>query len=492
MKNTVVLVLALVAGLLSACDSDNVSWAARTHFFDEDDDPNVIIVVEDAPSDELLAFSAVVRDVRLVRADGSTSAALLAGELAVELLALRERPRWIAHARVPAGEYVAARVSFRPLSYLATTPAGERVDVDARSDVLVAQLDAPLRLVVGARARVTIDVDVGASLAGSIEAPPLAFEPVGSARAGDGAEPLAIEPVRGVVVAADADALELDAFADGDGAVALGRALVRVTADGSRPRPGERVVVHGVLGADGSIDAARVEVESAGAVVVRGRVVSRAADGLVRLALSDVERGGDVVGSPGAIDVVVDEPALEPGARVRAWLAGGAPPLRAERVEVEDERRSGVVARVDGLTGSVEVRLDGSLSSTVFQSGDVDVALVRGGQRVDVAGAELARVHPGRLAGALVASVARAGDAFATVGGALEAPFGEGVSPGPFTVEIGSTTRFEGDARSVEAFVALVRSAAAGTCVEVDVEGLADADPGRLRAAVVRARRAEL
>jgi hypothetical protein len=305
---------------------------------------------------------------------------------------------------------------------------------------------------------------------------------------------------------------------------------------------GLMIEVHGTLDA-GVLEATEVEVEDpfGGAVVaeLRGKVVDHAAGASFELLIQDVKQGASTVlpilaglGDPASIEIGIDtgtvffledslaadESALAVGQTVEVkFLDFAAEPFPAFKIDIEDADAEfeGFVADAAGLPATFAVNLedgDPALLAGLVASDSTDVTVTVGpadlALKVDgdpvIDPSELSadlrvKIHgalsgtpssptiaatridvlPGRLVGALVASMDSPSSTFMTTGGTIDDPFGGGITAGPLDVVLDPGCVFEGAAGSESAFFAL-----AGTVI-VRVEGLATGNPNEIRAFTV-------
>lgn len=296
----------------------------------------VDLLIGDAPADDLLAFTATVASARLQRDDG-TFTGNLAEDLEVEFLSLQTTLAFLAHGRVPPGTYTAVEVSFVPGSYSALSDDSRPVVVVSTADTYLAPLPAPLTVAPGQYFRFSIDLDLFASLSGSVGNGTITFSPGGSCRSDDGSSEAAIDEVKGRVVSTDvlASTLVVDAFIGRGGSVPLGRISVHVNPstllldnDGGTLTEAQffaglgttpLLEIHGNLAAGGTIEATRIEYEDSfggggggGRVRIEGKV-DDLGSGQLALRIRRIKDGEAIAGpvlaglaDPSVIDVTFD------------------------------------------------------------------------------------------------------------------------------------------------------------------------------------------
>lgn len=427
-----------VAALLPACGGGGGSGGGTAGF------SNVDLLLTDTPADDLLSFRATVEEVHLVIEGGGESANLLAGPVTLDLLALQGTFAWMVSQDVPEGTYTGVRLVFTPGSYDARSNDGATVAVAAANDEVTLPFATPLVVTASGYKKLVVDFDLASSLSGLVTAPPIAFDPQGSASDDSSTSTHALDELKGTVQTHDAAAstLVVDATVDADGTVALGPVLVRVTSttllvtdDGStfasRTAFFDALVdatthleVHGNL-VSGAVTATRIEIEDNEAgggednlVKMTGLVLAVDA-GEFDMSIGAVEQGAAIVAAahggsiPATQTVTFDETtlffgsdgtittstALVIGAHVKAKFATYAnAPFLASRVEVEDEgdevENQGAITSLAGLAAlapSFTVHL-ASTSPAVLggqvatNSTDVEVTLGSSTIRLDTEG----------------------------------------------------------------------------------------------------------
>jgi hypothetical protein len=195
-------------------------------------------------------------------------------------------------------------------------------------------------------------------------------------------------------------------------------------------------------------------------------------------------------------------------------------PFPAFKVEIEDEdlELEGVITDVSGLPTSFVMHLDDDeyvIAAGQVQSDSTDVTVLvsqatffldvdteppltsselLAGMEVEVDGelsgppsgptltATRVEVEPGELDGGTVTSTDVAAGRFATSGGAVDDPFGGGITSGPLDIVVAPGAVFEGDATSLAELAALFAGLALGETLVVEVEGLATGNADEIEA----------
>lgn len=407
---------ALVAGCNDGSGLDGVAPGSGT----------VDVLIGDATVDDLLAFSARVDELRLVRTSGAPTANLLASPTTLELVGLAGPRAWLASASVPQGTYDSVLVGFVAGSYEALAGDGDEVAVTALGHELELPLTPALVVGNGGRVRIDVDVDLALALSGSVSTPPITFDPAGTATVLAGSI-VPLDELRGIVASVDAvqGRFVIDAYVDDDLALALGPVAVVVEALAllfdetgaayadadaffAALQPGaSAVTVHGSIAGDSTLVAGRVDVDdhaggapSVAVVEIEGVVIGTGA-GTFDLLVREVEKAADVagevlagLGDPAAIEVAVDgstvvladgamasAAALAIGQEVEVRFAAfAAPPFPAALVAIEEESvgARAVVADIAGLPTSVVVNLhpfDPQVLAGSVASGATDVTV---------------------------------------------------------------------------------------------------------------------
>ncbi len=358
---------------------------------------NADILLTDAAVHDLLSFRARVSSLVLERDDDTRTDNLLRGRVSVEFLGSEEEPEWMVQARIPAGTYRKAWVSFVPDSYRARSEDGTPVTVNAVSEDLCAEFRTPLTVDSEYR-RVVIDLDLSESLEGDVSDGSILFLPRGDADFSDGDEDLPIDEIRGIVRSVDVDnrTLEVRGFVDDDEEIEIGPVTVKLNPnalilndrrrlsleDFSSIVSRNRTVVelHGSLTSRGQFRARRVKIEDLEgdqdrtAVGIEGVVVAVARDRQAfELMIEDIEKGEalaqrvlDSLGNDDGIlevsvndrtvfllddsDEMVSERLLAAGQEVDVkFKEFMAPPFVAREVEIEDEG-----AQIEGTIVDIE------------------------------------------------------------------------------------------------------------------------------------------
>jgi hypothetical protein len=399
------------------------------------------LLIKDATVDGLLSFTVKVQSLQLVdSATGALTADVLDEDVAIELIGAGAAPRWVSRAQLPVGAYRGVQAGLDVSATVARNLSGALVAVTPTAASFTTNFATPLTVAAGSAGsfpQIVLDIDLAASLTGDAATPPIVFTPVGILTAqATGALPIGIDEVEGVVRAVNgATDFVVDAFADDDRVVALGRIKVTPSPTALLVDPNGQtyasaaaffaaltpdlasVEVHGSL-VNGGILASRIEVEHAAggvAYVVKLEGVALDVDTAANtfdLVVVEVEKGA-VVANPllaslgntiacdydAAARFLLDEnvPTTEAGfvsgQRIKAKFAvfAGAP-FRAVVVEIEGQPEfEGVITNVAGLPNSLVMRLEpgnaalgGSVASTTT---DVTVDLSGSTLRLDTAGA---------------------------------------------------------------------------------------------------------
>jgi hypothetical protein len=399
------------------------------------------LLIKDATVDGLLSFTVKVQSLQLVdSATGALTADVLDEDVAIELIGAGAAPRWVSRAQLPVGAYRGVQAGLDVSATVARNLSGALVAVTPTAASFTTNFATPLTVAAGSAGsfpQIVLDIDLAASLTGDAATPPIVFTPVGILTAqATGALPIGIDEVEGVVRAVNgATDFVVDAFADDDRVVALGRIKVTPSPTALLVDPNGQtyasaaaffaaltpdlasVEVHGSL-VNGGILASRIEVEHAAggvAYVVKLEGVALDVDTAANtfdLVVVEVEKGA-VVANPllaslgntiacdydAAARFLLDEnvPTTEAGfvsgQRIKAKFAvfAGAP-FRAVVVEIEGQPEfEGVITNVAGLPNSLVMRLlpgnaalGGSVASTTT---DVTVDLSGSTLRLDTAGA---------------------------------------------------------------------------------------------------------
>lgn len=384
----------------------------------------VDVLVQDAPSEELLSFTATVQEVRLVSGGNSTSN-LLDGNVTVEFLGLQTSQAWLSRSKVSPGSYDSVELVFDAASVVALDKTGAPVAVTVTSNVLAADFGSTFVVDSSDYGVVVADLDLTSSLSGSVAAPPLLFAPQGSATGDDGSVSSPIDELKGIVKSSDEgnQTFVVDAFADDDLAVPLGEVRVDVQPttvllndDGAvlsndaffgALNDGATVLeVHGVL-IDGVVQATRIDIEDQQGgfgngyqVKIEGLVTAIGPGQQFELLMIEIEKGADIaapalanLGNPASIIVsydgltlfvlsdsstISDDTALTLGGRVKVkFPTFVAPPFYASQVEIEDGPEfEGSITDISGLPDSIVMHLEASepaIASGQVASSSTDV-----------------------------------------------------------------------------------------------------------------------
>jgi hypothetical protein len=369
---------------------------------------SVDVLVGDAPADELLAFHATATSLRLVRLDGAISGDALAEDIPLELLGLTNSFEWLTHQDVTPGTYTGMLLGFVPGSYEAIGPDGSTIAVTAVSNTLSVEFASPFVVTEGSYDRLTIDVDLAASLSGNLGAPPLVFDPSGTISDDSPADDsFELDELKGLVkgFSALSATVNVQAYVDDDLEIALDVVQVElapstllVDDDGvvfasqaaffAALVTNQSVLeVHGGLDDQGHVVASKIEIDdqsagsgSAGKVRIEGLVLALDSDSF-ELAIAEVEKGASIalpvlatLGNPGVITVGYDSgtkfyldsdtPAtsaeLAVGQKVDVrFVTFTNEPFPASKVEIDgaEAEFEGTVTDVSGSTNDFEIHL---------------------------------------------------------------------------------------------------------------------------------------
>lgn len=435
-QHTSFLIAAASAVLLVACGGGG-SGGGNAH------GASVDLLVTDAPVDDLLAFSGRVQALRLEKQGGGTTDDLLGASVDVEFLGLQNVLRWLATADIAPGTYSGVELEFEHGSYFARAMDGSDVSIDSTDDTLRVPFTTALSIESDDYRRISLDLDLSASLQGSLPGP-LSFTPHGTADDDDGSTEAEVDEFKGRVTSVDPalGTLVVDAFVDDDLSIGLGPVTVLVgpltllLGDDDQPfasraaffaalHPGQSVVeVHGNLGSAGRVNATRIDLENqrGGAgddlVKIEGRVVNLAPGVSFGLMIREIDEGASIagpvlasLGHPSTITVSFDATTVflleEHLPATSANLAIGqavkvkftsfvSSPFQAARVEIEDEDADfeGWVSGTSGQPDSLVMHVNPSepaVQSGAIASGTTDVS-------VQLAGAALFLDTPGHPA----------------------------------------------------------------------------------------------
>lgn len=364
------------------------------------------LLITDATVDGLLSFTVKVQSLRLVNSStGALTPNVLAEDLAIELIGAGLAPRWVSRARLPVGTYSGVQATLEDTATpIALSLSGSTVAVTQTATTFTTNFPSPLSVVAGKFPQIVLDIDLGASLTGSVATPPIVFNPTGIVTTQDNATlPVGIDEVEGVVRSVNGTTdFVVDAFADDDRTVALG--LITITPSPTALLLDDSGIAYADVGAffaaltpnttgveihgslvNGGISATRIEVEDVGgdvAYVVKLEGIAQNVDTALNtfdLLVIEVEKGGALanplltsLGNPISCDyddatalfvldenVPTTETSLVSGQRIKAKFAAFAgEPFRAVVVEVEGEPEfEGVITSVAGLPNTVVMRL---------------------------------------------------------------------------------------------------------------------------------------
>lgn len=284
-------------------------------------------LVTDAPSDELLSFSARLTELRLRTPAGAETGNYLKAPITLEILGLQGVNLWLASAPIPTGTYSAVVLRFDASSISAKDLAGDDVAITSGSNTLVAALAAPVEVLEGEYVRFATDINIDDSLSGLVSSGSLVFNPSGSCFDDDSPES-AIDEFKGVVQSFDSQAqtLVVSAYVDDDLIVPLGNVSVSVSGGtvlvGDDDQPfasaaaffqflvaGQTLLeVHGNL-ANGAVSATRIEVEDQLGGIGGGNT------------LVELEGVVSAINGPGSFELLIQE--IEKGAAVAGPVLAG-------------------------------------------------------------------------------------------------------------------------------------------------------------------------
>ncbi|HTF91376.1 MAG TPA: hypothetical protein VK843_23395, partial [Planctomycetota bacterium] len=330
---------------------------------------------------------------------------LLAVPLTIDLIGADAAPRWVLRQDLPAGTFRGVALDITPASTQAIDRAAAAITVTETATAFEVFFPAPVTITATGYRQLVLDIDLPLSLSGTVAAPPLLFDPTGTASLTlGGTASSAIDEVQGTVLTTTpgTNRLSIDAFADGDLTLPLDETTVSLTAgtllidEAGLPFAstaafyaalvtGTTVLeVHGTL-TGGIIVASRIEVEDDGVgnpayvVKIDGRIVNldTVAD-TFDVEVIEIEKGsataGPIIGGATSIavtytittSIVIDgntpttETSLAEGQRVKVkFPTFVATPFAASQIEIEDQPEfEGVITDVTGLPVSVIIRLN--------------------------------------------------------------------------------------------------------------------------------------
>jgi hypothetical protein len=382
-------------------------------------------LITDATVDDLLAFKTTVVGLRLVSTAGIAGNNLLAAPLPMDLIGAGAAPRWVAREDLTGGTFRGVAITINSGSSSAIDRGGASVAVTETSTSFELPFASPTTITSGSYRQILLDIDLVSSLSGSAAAPPISFDPTGSAALfSGGATSAAIDEVKGVVQSSYAagSSFEINAFADGDLAQPLGLATILVTGAtllldengaafaseasffNALVATSTLVEVHGVL-QNGAIIATRIEIEDDGiggasyVVKIDGRIsnldtVANTFD----LEIIEVEKGVAIatpvingassiaVTYTGATGIVLDEhiptteASLSSGQRVKVkFPAFVNAPFAASQIEIDDQPEfEGHITSVAGLPNTITIHLESdepAIASGQVQNSATDVVV---------------------------------------------------------------------------------------------------------------------
>ncbi|MFM7296575.1 MAG: hypothetical protein ACKO4Q_05050, partial [Planctomycetota bacterium] len=324
---------------------------------------------------------------------------------AIELIGAGLAPRWVSRARLPVGTYSGVQATLEDTATpVARNLSGAIVPVTQTGTTFTTNFPTPLSVAAGNFPRIVLDIDLSASLTGTVTAPPIVFTPTGIVTTqANATTAVGIDEVEGVVRSVNGTTdFVIDAFADDDRTVSLGQvtitpapaalllddsgiAYANVGAFFAALTPNvANVEVHGSL-VNGGILANRIEVEDAGggvAYTVKLEGIAQNVDTTLNrfdLLVIEVDKGGSIanplitsLGNPISCDyddataifvldenVPTTEASLVSGQRVKAKFATfTGEPFRALHVEIEGEPEfEGVITSVAGLPSTIVMQL---------------------------------------------------------------------------------------------------------------------------------------
>jgi len=397
------------------------------------------LLITDATVDELLSFTVKVQSLRLVNSStGALTPNVLEEDLAIELIGAGLAPRWVSRARLPVGTYSGVQATLEDTATpVALSLSGAPVAVTQTTTTFTTNFPTPLSVVAGNFPQIVLDIDLGASLTGSVATPPIVFSPTGIVTTqANATTAIGIDEVEGVVRSVNGTTdFVIDAFADDDRTVSLGQvtitpapaalllddsgiAYANVGAFFAALTPNvANVEVHGSL-VNGGILANRIEVEDAGAGVaytVKLEGIAQNVDTTLNtfdLLVIEVEKGGSIanplltsLGNPLSCDyddatalfvldenVPTTEASLVSGQRIKAKFATfTGEPFRAVLVEIEGQPEfEGVITSIAGLPNTLVMNLlpgNAALGGTVATTTtDVTVDLTASSLSLDTEG----------------------------------------------------------------------------------------------------------
>lgn len=369
---------------------------------------SVDVLIGDAPADELLAFRATIDSLRLVRQDGLVSSDVIIEPVELELLGLTESLHWLTSLSVQPGTYTSVILGFEPASYVAVAQDGSPIAVNATSNALTMQFPTPFVVGAGSYDRLSIDVDLAASLTGDLQNPPLIFDPNGTISDDSSSnDSLSIDEFKGLVkgFSTNNKTVNVQAYVDDDLQISLGLVKVEIAPttllvdDDGTVFPNSNAFfamlvhnqtlleVHGLLDGQGDVVATKIEIEdqsagvgSSNQVKIEGLVLALDSDSF-ELAIAEIEKAAAIAlpvlasyGNPGSIEVSYNAntkfyldsntpttaASLAVGQKVDVRFSSfSVQPFPAAKVEIESDGAEfeGFTTDLAGLPASFEMRL---------------------------------------------------------------------------------------------------------------------------------------
>ncbi len=390
------------------------------------------MLVTDATVDDLLAFKTTIQGIRLVSTTGIAGTNLLAAPVSMDLIGASASPRWVSREDLPEGSYRGIAIALTPGSSTAIDRSGATVAVTELATGFELPFASPATITSGVYRQIRLDIDLSLSLSGLASAPPISFDPTGTAAlASGGLSSSAIDEVRGVVqsTAPSNNSFVIDAFADGDLSEQLGNTTVEITGTTLLLDEGGTAFasvgsffsalvagttlaeVHGTL-TGGVITATRVEIQDDGngsasfVVKIDGRIANL--DTLANtfdLEIIEIEKGTSIatpvingaasiaVTYSNSTSIVLDEhtstteSSLSEGQRVKVkFPALVNSPFPASQIEIDEQPEfEGHITSVVGLPNTVTIQLE--VDEPAIASGQVQTSSTN--VVVDISGSSL-------------------------------------------------------------------------------------------------------
>ncbi len=383
------------------------------------------LLITDATVDELLAFRTTVSSIRMVTDTGIVGSNILVASVPIDLIGAGAVPRWVSREDLPEGTFRGVALTLAPASSTAIDRAGAAVAVTQVSSSFELPFAAPVVIASGSYHQIVLDIDLSVSLSGSASTPPILFDPAGTAALGvGGGSSSVIDEVKGVVRSTDSgnNQIFIDAFADGDLSLPLGRVTVNLNGstlllndDGTvfannvdffnALFPSTTLLeVHGSL-VGGSISATRAEIEdngggSSNVVKIDGRIANlNTLTNTFNLEIIEIEKGSAIatpiingatsiaIAYTNQTSIVLDEhtptteASLLDGQRVQVKFPTFVnAPFPASQIEIDDQPEfEGNITDVAGLPNTITIHLESdepAIPGQVLSSGtDVTVNL---------------------------------------------------------------------------------------------------------------------